>query len=183
MNRPWTTAADIQQKVRRRWDDGSLLSALAADVPPPVFDIPLRGPKPGEIGEALPAVQEWITALEAGSRAGRHYNIARAPIGGRHFGRNDIPVRAHVGSYDQAWRLLGVTDQVATYLRVLKLTSVSPAVRSWVAANPLGALRVADDWEPLLAAYSWLDRVRGSGRFLRCCPSPKAFANSERCLA
>jgi hypothetical protein len=172
MNRSWTTPADIQQTVRRRWDDGSLLSAFAADEPPPVFDLPIRGPKPGEIGEALPAVQEWIAALDAGSRGGRHYDIVRAPIGGRHFGRNDIPVRAHVRSYEQAWRLLGVTGQVADYRRVLELTSDCPALRSWVAVNPLGALRVADDWVPLLAAYGWLERVRGSGRYLREITAP-----------
>ena len=46
-----------------------------------MFDLPLRGPNPGEIGEALPAVQEWIAALDAGSRGGRHYDIVRAQSG------------------------------------------------------------------------------------------------------
>jgi hypothetical protein len=172
MTRSWTTPADIARKVRRRWDDGSLLAGLAAGAPAPVFALPLHGPKPGEIGELLPAVREWIAALDAGSRGGDHYDIERAPIGGRHFGRNDIPVRAHVTSYDQAWRLLGVSGQVATYRRILDLTRDVPAVRSWVAAHPLAALQVADQWVPLLAAYRWLAQARGSGRYLREITAP-----------
>jgi hypothetical protein len=172
MTRPWTTPADIQRKVRRRWDDGSLLAGLAAGAPAPEFVLPLHGPKPGEIGEALPAVREWIAALDAGSHDGNHYDIERAPIGGRHFGRNDIPVRAHVASYEQAWRLLGVTGQAAAYRRILDLTGGVPAVQSWVAAHPLGALQVADQWVPLLAAYRWLEQARGSGRYLREITAP-----------
>jgi hypothetical protein len=126
VSRPWTTPADIRRKIRRRWDDGSLLCWLAAAEPMPVFDLPVRGPRPAEIGEALAEVRAWIADLDAGGRDGRHYDVVRAPIGGRHFGRNEIPIRARVSSYEQAWRLLGVADQVATYQRVLELSSALP---------------------------------------------------------
>lgn len=172
MSRPWTIPADIRRKVRRRWDDGSLLCGLAADEPVPAFDVPLRGPRPAEIGEALAEVRAWIADLDAGSRDGRHYDVVRAPIGGRHFGRNEIPIRARISSYEQAWRLLGVADQVAAYRRLLELSSTLPAVREWVAAHPLRALEVADEWAPMLAAYSWLDEARGSGRYLREITAP-----------
>lgn len=172
MTRTWTTPTDIQRKVRRRWDDGSLLSGLAAGEPVPEFDLPVRGPRPAEIGEALAEVRAWISELDAGSRNGRHYDVVRAQIGGRHFGRNDIPIRVKVVSYEQAWRLLGVTAQVTAYRRILELASDLPAVRAWVAANPMGALRVADEWVPLLAAYRWLHQSRGSGRYLREITAP-----------
>lgn len=172
MSRPWTTPADIRRKVRRRWDDGSLLYRLATAEPMPTFDLPLRGPRPAEIGEALAEVRTWIADLDAGGRDGRHYDVIRAPIGGRHFGRNEIPIRARISSYEQAWRLLGVADQVATYRRMLELSSTFPVVRQWVAAHPLRALEVADEWSPVLAAYSWLDEARGSGRHLREITAP-----------
>jgi hypothetical protein len=172
VSRPWTTPADIRRKVRRRWDDGSLLCGLAAAEPVPAFDVPLRGPRPAEIGEALAEVRAWIADLDACSRDGWHYDVVRAPVGGRHFGRNEIPIRARISSYEQAWRLLGVADQVAAYRRLLELSSTLPAVREWVAAHPLRALEVADEWAPMLAAYSWLDEARGSGRYLREITAP-----------
>jgi hypothetical protein len=172
VTRAWTTPTDIQRSVRRRWDDGSLLSGLAAGKPFPEFDLPVRGPRPAEIGEALAEVRAWIAELDAGSRDGRHYDVVRAPIGGRHFGRNDVPARARVVSYEQAWRLLGVMGQVATYRRVLELSSDLPIVREWVLANPLRTLHTADEWVPLLAAYRWLIQSRGSGRYLREITAP-----------
>jgi hypothetical protein len=172
MTQTWTRPPDIARKIRRRWDDGSLLSGLAAGEPLPEFDLPLRGPRSAEIGESLTAVRTWIAEIDTGSRDGRHYEVVRAPVGGRHFGRNDIPVRARITSYEQAWQLLGVTSQVASYRRILELSNDLPRVREWVAAHPLRALQAAEDWVPLLAAYRWLDKVRGSGRYLREITAP-----------
>ena len=163
----WTTPADLQGKVRRRWDDGSLLRAFAAGETFPELDLPLRGPKPAEIGEDMASVQHWIAELETASRSGRRYDLIHAPIGGRHFGRNQIPARARLSTYDQAWHLLGETAQVAAYSRVLNLSAAVPPVRAWVVDHPLQALEVADEWEPLMAAYCWLNGARGSDRYLR----------------
>ncbi len=168
----WTTPADLRAKVRRRWADGSLLTALAAGEPVPQMDLPLRGPRPGEIGEHLPAVRRWIDELEEGSGSGRCYELVHVPIGGRHYGRNRVPARAVLTTYDQAWRLLGVTGQVATYRQVLDSSAHLPPVRAWVVQQPLRALDVADEWEQVVAAYCWLESARGSGRFLREITAP-----------
>ncbi len=168
----WTGPTDIAQKVRRRWDDGSLLAGLAAGEPLPAFDLPLRGPRPAEIGEVLAEVRKWIAQLDAGSRDGHHYQVVRGLVGGRHFGRNDIPVRARLVTYEQAWKLLGVTDQVASYRRMLELSSELPLVRQWAADHPLRALQIADEWATVLAAYRWLDQARGSGQYLREITAP-----------
>ncbi len=63
----WTTAADIAAKVRRRWDDGSLLRAYAEGLPFVPIEVPLRGPRPSRIGDNG-AVREWVGALDAGRR-------------------------------------------------------------------------------------------------------------------
>ena len=172
MTRAWTTPADLQATVRRRWVDGTLLTAIAEGTPVPPLDLPVRGPSAGEIGEDLAAVQRWIAELERGSDRGRRYELVHAPIGGRHVGRNQLPVRARVTTYEQAWRLLGVSAEVAAYQRVLDLSTDLPAVRAWVVTHPLRALEVADEWETVLAAYRWLDASRGSGRYLREITAP-----------
>lgn len=172
MTKAWTTLADLQAKVRRRWAEGSLLTALAGDEPFPTIDLPLRGPRSGEIGDDVPAVRRWVDELESGSGDGRRYEIVYAAIGGRHFGRNRVPVRARVATYDQAWRLLGVAGQVAAYRRVLERSDAFPSVRAWVAQHPLRALEVAGEWEQLVAAYAWLEAERGSGRYLREITAP-----------
>lgn len=168
----WTTAPDLVAKVRRRWDDGTLLSALASGAPCPALDLPVRGPRPSEIGADLAAVQHWIAELEAGSRGGRRYELAYGEIGGRAFGRNRVPTRARISTYEQAWALLGVGSQVEAYQRLLAASAAAPPVRAWAAANPLSALETAEEWEAVVAAYLWLDGARGSGLYLRQITAP-----------
>lgn len=172
MTAGWTTPADLRTKVRGRWTDGSLLRALAAGEPFPAMDLPVRGPRPGDIGDDLLAVQRWIDDLERGSANGRCYALVTTAIGGRHFGRNQVPSRAMVTTYEQAWRLLGTTGQVADYRRLLDRSVERPAVRAWAAAHPLRALDLTGEWDQVLAAYAWLDGARGSGRFLREITAP-----------
>jgi hypothetical protein len=132
----WTTAADIRRKVQSRWDDGSLLRAYATAAPFPVTDTPIRRPRPSEVGEQLGEVQAWVAALTAGSRSGRHYALQLAPIGGRLIGRNELPSRATVTSYDQAWSLLGVGPHVALYDKILALADDAPSARAWAVRHP-----------------------------------------------
>ena len=168
----WTTRSDIRARVRRRWDDGSILRALAGASPFPVVDVALRGPKPAEIGDDLDAVRSWIAALEAGSRGGSHYTLRYAPVGGRLIGRNELPSRAIIESYEQAAALLGVGDQVQAYQAVLSVVATEPVLSAWVRSKPLRALEVADMWPALLSAYLWLEHARGSGRYLREITAP-----------
>jgi hypothetical protein len=168
----WTTPADLGRKVRRRWDDGTLLCALAAGAPFPEQDLPVRGPRPGEIGANLEAVQRWIADLQAGSRAGRRYELIYAGIGGQAYGRNRVPARARLCTYEQAWSLLGVGAEVDAFQRVLSASDAVPAVRAWVATHPLVALEAAPEWDAVVAAYVWLDRARGSGQYLRQITAP-----------
>ncbi len=170
----WTSLADIKAKVRRRWDDGSLLRAFAAGEPFPVIDLPLRGPKPAEIGDDLGAVQAWVADLTAGatSRGRARYELEHAAVGGRLVGRNRLPSRVRIASYDQAWALLGVGAEVTAYEHLLMLTDPEPVVRDWVGREPLPALALGEEWPVLLQAYRWLDDARGSGRYLREIDAP-----------
>ncbi|MCL2780562.1 MAG: DUF2220 family protein [Actinomycetia bacterium] len=158
--------------MRRRWDDGTILRALAADEPFPVIEVPLRSPKPAEIGDDLPAARQWSADLVAGGRGGAAYTLRRASVGGRLIGRNELPARAIVDSYTQAAALLNVADEVRAYRAVRAAVAEEPVLASWVAGHPMRALSTAADWPGLLAAYRWLRAARGSGRYLREITAP-----------
>lgn len=168
----WTTSDQIAAKVRRRWADGTLLSALARSEPFPVQDLVVRGPKASEIGADLGAAQQWAAELERGSRRGARFEITYGEIGGREFGRTRIPSRVRIETYDQAWAILGVEREVARYREILTLVGLVEPVYAWVVDEPLKAIDAADDWPALLAAYRWLAAARGSQRYLRTIDAP-----------
>lgn len=168
----WTTPADVTAKVRRRWDDGSLLLAYANGASFDPIELPLRGPKPSQIGDDLEAAREWVARLEAGSRDDRRYTVEWRAVGGRQIGRNQVPARAVVSSFEQAWALLGVAGQVRRFEEILGLVAPCPPVRSWVLKHPHSALDLHAEMPRLLAAYLWLDEHRGSNRYLREISAP-----------
>jgi hypothetical protein len=163
---------DIRAKVRRRWDDGTLLRTYAAGEPLAVLDVPLRRPRASEIGDDLGAVREWVSVIDAGSRGGAHYDLTYEAVGGRVIGRNELPSRAVVASFEQAWALLGVAAEVRQLDGILALVASEPVLREWVSANPAKALQVGSSWDRVLRAYRWLVAARGSGRYLREVEAP-----------
>lgn len=169
---PWTSPDDIAARVRRRWDDGSLLRAVADGETFEPIDVAIRGPKPSQIGDDLAAVRTWIAKLDAGSRSGTRYTLRWASVGGRSIGRNELPVRAVIATAEQAWALLGVTVQVSRYQAVLERTGPHAGVRAWVVAQPLKALELHAELPRLIAAYDWLDAHRGCGWYLRQISAP-----------
>lgn len=183
MSSGWTTPADIERRVRRRWDDGSLHRAWAGEATFVPIEVPLRGPSAAEIGDDLVKVREWIATLEARSAAERHYGLVMEPIGGRHIGRNVLPTRAIIATVEQALALLRVRRDMERFDEILALTADVPAVRSWVLAHPHAALELRDAVPSLIAAFAWLDSHRGSGHYLREISAPGVdtkFAEKHR---
>lgn len=183
MSRAWTTPSDIAAKVRPRWEDGSLLRAYASDGAFEPIDIPLHGPRPSEIGDDLAAVRGWITLLDEGRRGDRRYELTWQVVGGRSIGRNALPARAVLSTFDQAWALLGVHETVRRFDDVLAVIGEHHAVRSWVIAHPHRGLALQEDLRRLIAAYDWLDGHRGSGLYLRQISAPGVdtkFAEQHR---
>lgn len=169
--RKWATPETVREKVHRRWVDGTLLRAFARGEALIPLEVPLAGPRTSELGERFGEVQEWMAALEAGSRDGSRYTLRYTAVGGRKFGRNQIPTHALVTRFDQAWALLGVRAQVTIFEQMLAAAPDAP-VRDWVLARPVAALDHAQVWPQILAAYRWLDDSRGSGRYLRQIDAP-----------
>lgn len=170
----WTTSVDLTTKVRRRWASGSLLSSYGRGEPFETLDLPIRGPAAREIGADLGRVQDWAAELTTGAvhRGRRRYTLVDKKIGGREVGRNTIPSRAVLRSYDEAWALLGVEAEVSAYAEILGLVSSDQGVGGWVLDHPIAALGLAEDWPKMIAALDWLRTARGSGRYLREISAP-----------
>lgn len=167
MTSRWTTPEDIAAKVRRRWDNGSLLRARAAGEPFDPIEVSLRGPKPSEIGDDLAAAGNWVAMLDIGRWDDHRYTLEWQTVGGRSIGRNQLPNRAVVSSFEQALALLNETTAAGRFDEMLLLAQQHPRVRQWILANPHRALALAVEMPRLIAAFVWLDEHRGSGRYLR----------------
>ena len=181
----WSTPDDIAAKVRRRWDDGSLLRAYAGGEIFEPIEVPLRGPGPAQIAENLDAARNWVARLDNGRREDTRYALVWSSIGGRQVGRNQVPSRAIVSSFDQAWGLLGVAREVRRFEEILTVVGPEPAVGSWVMDQPHRALQLHGDLPALVAAYRWLDQHRGSQRYLREISAPGVdtkFAERHRAV-
>ena len=172
MNAGWTTPDDIAARIRRRWNDGSLLRAYANGDPFQPIEVPLRGPKPSQVGDDIAAARDWVAALDAGRRDDSRYALQWQSIGGRQIGRNRLPVRAVVSSIAQAWASLGVTTVVRRFDDLLALADQHPRVREWIVGHPHRALELGPEMPQLIAAYVWLDSHRQSHRYLREISAP-----------
>ncbi len=168
----WTTASDVRATVRRRWDDGTLLRAFARDDPFPAIDVPLRGPTAGDLGDHYDAARSWADELRRGSRNGLAYEVVEGVTGGRLAGRTALPQRAMLIEYEQAWMLLGTGAEAATYRRMVQSASTVPAAGDWATVHPVRAIGLSAEWQPIVAAYRWLDAHRGSGLYVRQVNAP-----------
>ncbi|MFT4234311.1 MAG: DUF2220 family protein [Microbacterium sp.] len=162
----WTDAAGIASAARRRWNDGTLLRAFVAGDPFPRIEVPLRGPSAADLGDHFDAARAWAE----GVRAGRGYSVVEGRIGGRLAGATDVPVRAVVDSYQQAWELLRVRGQAEAFAALVSVED--EALANWALAHPLQALELEGDWSALRAAHAWLRENRGSGLHLRQVDAP-----------
>jgi hypothetical protein len=164
VSRPWTRPADVREAVRRKWPE--LLTAFMTGEPWAALDVPLRGPGPAEIGERLADVQDWAAEWE---RAGRGpLRVEYKQVGGRLFGTNQIPSRAWLDGYDQAWELLGTRRDVRTLTELAELAKAQcPHVVGWLERRPVRALELAAAWARLLATVRWIDERQLTGMYVR----------------
>ncbi|MDJ1371893.1 Wadjet anti-phage system protein JetD domain-containing protein [Gulosibacter molinativorax] len=171
----WTTPADIEKRIGRRWDSGELLRNHAAGAPFATIDVPLRGPSSADLTEHLDEARRWVSGLERAAEGGAGFRLVEKHVGGRSLGRTQLPGRALIESYEQAWRMLGVAGRdgdVERFDDVLRRSALIPAARDWVIAHPLKAIELADEWPAILAARDWLEWNRGTGKFLREIDAP-----------
>ena len=147
-----------------------LLARFAAGEDWAPLGIPIRGPVARQIGEQLGEVQRWA-AEWAAAAAGGPLRVEYKQVGGRHFGANSIPARAWLDSYDDAWALLGVRPDVRRLAGLIEAARGTRLV-PWLTGHPMRALRLADDWDRLLATVSWIEQRQAPGMYLRQVDAP-----------
>ena len=160
----WTRPADVRQAAVKRWP--ALLTAFLTGQEWAPFDVPLRGPGPSEIGDRLAEVQAWAAEWEQAGRG--PLRVEYKKVGGRLVGANQIPGRAWLDDYAQAWELLGARRQVGELTRLADRAKVEcPRVLSWLERNPVRALQLAADWDRLIATIRWIDEHQFAGLYVR----------------
>lgn len=160
----WTRPADVREVVGKRW--AALLTAFLTGQDWAPLDIPLRGPGPAEIGERWPEVQEWAAEWERADRG--PLRIEYRQVGGRLVGVNLLPGRASVDGYAQAWDLLGRRRDVSTLIRLVERAKAEcPRALPWVERNPVRVLRLAANWDRLLATVRWIDEYQRDDLYVR----------------
>jgi len=161
----WTRPAGVRASIRKKWDSGALLARFAAGQQWEPLGIPVRGPSARQLGEHLAEVQQWA-AEWAAAAAGGPLRVEYQPVGGRHFGTNSIPARAWLDSYEDAWALLRVGAEVRRLAGLIEAARGTRLV-PWLTGHPMRALRLADDWDRLLATVGWVERRQAPGMYLR----------------
>jgi hypothetical protein len=162
--KPWTRPADVREATGKRWP--ALLTAFLTGQEWAPLDFPLRGPGPAEVGERLAEVQAWAAEWE---RAGAGpLRVEYRQVGGRLVGANQLPSRAWIDGYAQAWELLGARRQVSELIRLIdRAKAECPRVLPWVERNPVRVLQLAAAWDQILATVRWIDEHEPTGCYVR----------------
>lgn len=162
----WTTPQAVLERLRKRWNTGTYLTQLADGAPWDPVEIPLRGPKAGDITRHYDDVLAWTESWAPSAH--RHLRIEYRRLGGRLAGVNNIPDRVWIDDRDDLWRLLGVTPTVARYQALLASTQERlPALIDWMVAHPMQVLQREADWPRLEGTIRWITDYRGPAVYLR----------------
>ena len=156
---PWTTTSELVEVLRRRWGTGGYLRAYARGETWQPVGLPVRSPAAGELLEHLDEVGRWLDAFRRGCRGRGGRDLLRIElkvVSGPRVGRNELPRRVWVDTFDDLVSLLGVADEVRGVDRLLAGAEAEPEVRSWVMAHPHRALALAGVWTRLLATVGWI---------------------------
>jgi hypothetical protein len=164
VGKSWTRPADVREAVRRKWP--ALLANFLTGQGWEPLPVPLRGPGPAEIGERLADVQAWVAEWD---RAGHGpLRVEGRQVGGRLIGINQIPCRAWLDGYDQAWDFLGARQQVRRLTEIAEQAKAEcPRVIGWVERHPVKALELSSSWTYLLATIRWVDERQLSAVYVR----------------
>ncbi len=164
--RAWTTPEDVLGVLRKRWESGAFLTALASGEPFEPIGLPVRGPAPGEIAGSFAAAADWVARWRRADQAALRVEYDR--IGGRAFGANEIPCRAWVDGYEQLWAALGVGSQARRFAELVEQTRARcPRLGPWLVAHPMRALALEGCWTEMVATVGWIDERQRPGMYLR----------------
>ncbi|MFJ7621386.1 MAG: hypothetical protein ACI9JD_000921 [Rhodococcus sp. (in: high G+C Gram-positive bacteria)] len=163
----WATPEDLRNRLRKRWDRGLYLSALARGDQFEAVDVKIAGPKVAELNSRRAGVSDWVQQWHRQAQTAGTEVVYRT-VGGRGLvGQNRLPDRLRISTLADLEHFLGSATQTRRYREILTRTVDHPSVHDWVSQRPMRSLEHYDHLEPLLAALAWIDANAGSGRRLR----------------
>lgn len=163
----WSSPRDIVASVQRMWDSGAILAAHLDESTLFPHEVRLRQPSVAAMGEQFDLVRDWIGALLRSSSAER-YELVWRDINHRQLGRNRIPIAAIVDSEASALRMIGRGADARRFDELVAMTlGAFPALRPWLARQPLRLLEHRDDWARVLAVLRWFVANPRPGIYLR----------------
>lgn len=163
----WSSPRDIVASVQRMWDSGAILAAHLDESTLFPHEVRLRQPSVAAMGEQFDLVRDWIGALLRSSSAER-YELVWRDINHRQLGRNRIPIAAIVDSEASALRMIGRGADAHRFDELVAMTlGAFPALRPWLARQPLRLLEHRDDWARVLAVLRWFVANPRPGIYLR----------------
>jgi hypothetical protein len=161
----WTTPPDIVHQLRRLWDQGTILAALAGGEEIFPRRLTLKKPKSAEMAERFTEVRAWISRLD---REAKYYRLVWRDINHRILGTNAVPAEVWIDSLEDCLALIGKRREADRFASIVKLTGQRyPLLISWLIKRPLHGLALADDWPRLLDIVSWLHDHPRPGIYLR----------------
>ncbi|AYY13030.1 hypothetical protein EF847_10290 [Actinobacteria bacterium YIM 96077] len=162
----WTSPADVERRLRRRWSSGQALAAYARGEPWEPLGVGLRGPAAGDLASDLGAVRTWVTSW--GGAAKRLGRLEYRRIGGRLVGGNELPAKLWVDSYEQLWSALGTTREAERFAELVgSARTNSPRLVEWMLGHPLKVLELEAEWPLLVATVLWIDEHMDGSQYIR----------------
>ncbi|HTP49464.1 MAG TPA: Wadjet anti-phage system protein JetD domain-containing protein [Anaeromyxobacteraceae bacterium] len=166
----WTKPEDVAAHVARRWNDGRLLAACLGGDPVFPLRVPVRGPRPAQLGARFDDVKQWLRTLEARSKAARGYGyeLELQEVENRVVGVQRLPVAAVVPTEDDGLRLIRRSRDAERFKALADATLAAfPELRLRLLCRPLTVVEQADSWEQVLAVLAWFRDHPRPGIYLR----------------
>jgi hypothetical protein len=161
----WTTPSDIVGQLRKFWEQGIILAALASGEEIFPRRLVLKKPKPAEMSDRFAEVRAWIAGLD---REAKHYRVVRREINHRTLGVNAVPAEVWIDSLADCLALIGKRREAERFAAVVELTGKRfPQLVAWLVKRPLQGLALAGDWPRLLDIVAWLLAHPRPGIYLR----------------
>ena len=160
----WTRPGDVRAGLKRRWEQGVVLSALVRGENLFPQRIPLRGPDSKELANRFDDARAWIAEWRAEDRL----RLEEREFAHRVLGNNRVPTAVWMDSPDLLADWIGCARDLRRFRERLALTREGhPHLLEWLAAHAPTVLRLADEWPHLLAVVAWLRANPRPGVYLR----------------
>ncbi len=166
----WTAPSDLRSQVQKLWDKGRLLAALVDAEPTFPLRLMLKTPSSTELSERFEEARAWSRALLDGAKTGegKGYRLVQRELRHRVIGSNAMPVEAWLDSVDDALSVIGKQRDGQRFGHLLAQARARvPSLTAWLAANPLRALALGEDFSRLVEVVAWLQAHSRPGIYLR----------------